>query len=85
MPAIQIKTGAVMEFARVVTFDEKTGAGLITVLPTGERLPFLVDANKVHLIVGQRVTFRRATMAINVWACDGTEPAIVVDSQGRRQ
>ena len=75
-----------MEFARIDSFDEKTGTGLLTILNASEeRLSFLIDANKVHLIVGQRVTFRRSTVAIDVWACDGTEPAIVVDSQGRKQ
>lgn len=75
-----------MEYdASVIAFNELTGIGMLE-LASGEKLPLLTDPNGEFgaLIVGQKVCFDRATVAVNVKAQDGTEPRFFVDSQGRK-
>ncbi|MGA8410101.1 MAG: hypothetical protein WB680_23210 [Candidatus Acidiferrales bacterium] len=72
-----------MTFGTIKTYDEATGWGNV-VLEDGATLPFLNDRNKVALIVGQHVSCDFVTIAINLWPTDGTEPRIMVGSDGKR-
>ena len=74
-----------MNFGTITAYDDITGYGQLR-LEGSDASPmvFLNDPKKVALSIGQQVSFDFITIAINLWPTDGTEPRIMVGSDGKR-